>query len=53
MNDDQTHPGKPLRELLVKLRDSNLLPQNVRQMNGLWTIRHSKTMAKVLQILQF
>lgn len=53
MNDDQKHPGKPLRELLVKLRDSNLLPQNVRQMNGLWTIRHSKTMAKVLQILQF
>ena len=53
MNDDQEHPGRPLRELLRKLRDTNVLPQNVKQLYGSWTINHSKTIAKVLQILQF
>ena len=53
IDDDQAHPGRPLREILRSLRDSNLLPQTVRQLYGLWTIRHSKTMAKVLQIMQF
>ena len=53
INDDQAHTGRPLREILRKLRDTNLLPQNVRQFQGLWTIKHSKTMAKVLQIMQF
>ena len=53
MNDDQAHPGRPLRELLRKLRDTNVLPQNVKQLYGSWTINHSKTIAKVLQILQF
>ena len=53
MNDDQAHPGRPLREMLIKPRDTNLLPQNVRLMQGIWTIKHSKTMAKFLQILQF
>ena len=43
INDDQAHPGRPLREILRKLRDTNLLPQNVRQFQGLWTIKHSKT----------
>ena len=32
MNDDQAHPGRPLRELLRKLRDTNVLPQNVKQL---------------------
>ena len=49
MNDDQAHPGRPLRELLRKLRDTNVLPQNVKQLYGSWTINHSKTIAKVLQ----
>ena len=53
MNDDQAHPGRPLRELLRKLRDTNVLPQNVKQLYGSWTINHSKAIAKVLQILQF
>lgn len=53
MNDDQATPGRPLREFLSSLRDSNLLPQNMKQLQGLWTIRHSKTMAKFIQILQF
>ena len=53
MNDDQAHPGRPLRELLRKLRDTNVLPQNFKQLYGSWTINHSKTIAKVLQILQF
>ena len=53
MNDDQSHQGRPLRELLRNMRDTNVLPQNIRQLYGTWTIKHSKTIAKVLQILQF
>ena len=53
LNDDQAHPGRPLRELLRNMRDTNVLPQNIRQLYGTWTIKHSKTIAKVLQILQF
>ena len=53
MNDDQAHPGRPLRELLRNMRDTNVLPQNIRQLYGTWTIKHSKTIAKVLPILQF
>ena len=53
LTDDQVHPGRPLRNVLRKLRDTNVLPQNVKQIQGSWTIKHSKTMAKVLQILQF
>lgn len=53
MKDDQTRPGEPLRDFLCKLRDANLLPQNFKQLQGLWTIKHSKTMAKVIQTLQF
>ena len=53
MEDDQTRPGRPLREYLSSLRDTNLLPQNIKQFQGLWRIKHSKTVMKVLQILQF
>ena len=31
LEDETSHPGRPLRELLNKLRDSNLLPQNICQ----------------------
>ena len=53
MDDDQSRPGRPLREYLCSLRDTNLLPHNIKQLQGLWRIRHSKTVMKVLQILQF
>ena len=53
MEDDQSRPGRPLREYLISLRDTNLLPQNIKQLQGLWKIKHSKTVMKVLQILQF
>ncbi len=51
--DDQKHPGNPLREFLSKLRDSNKLPANVRQLYGFWKIKHSKSIMKMIQILQF
>ena len=53
LEDDQRRPGRPLREYLISLRDTNLLPQNIKQLQGLWKIKHSKTVMKVLQILQF
>ena len=53
MEDDHTRPGRPLREYLSSLRDTNLLPQNIKQFQGLWRIKQSKTVMKVLQILQF
>ena len=52
MNDDQAHPGRPLRELLRKLRDTNVLPQNVKQLYGSWTINHSKTGATDTTVLK-
>ena len=53
LEDDMAHPGKPLRTLLGKLRDTNLLPQCVRQKYGSWRIKHSKTIAKMMMIFQF
>lgn len=44
--DEMSHPGKPLREVLIKLRDSNRLPQNIRQRYGMWKIRISSTVAR-------
>lgn len=51
--DDQRHPGTPLREELCRLRDANRLPQNMRQLFGSWKIKHSKSIMKMLQIVQF
>ncbi len=42
MEDDQMHPGRPLRELLTWLRDHNKLPRNIRQILGSWHIKNSK-----------
>ena len=53
LEDDQRRPGRPLREYLISLRDTNLLPQNIKQLQGMWKIKHSKTVMRVLQILQF
>lgn len=46
LEDEASHPGRPLREMLIKLRDSNHLPQNIRQRYGAWKIRISTTVAR-------
>ena len=53
MDADQRPPGRPFRDYLTSPSDPNLLPQNIKQLQGLWRIKHSKTVMKVLQILQF
>ncbi len=53
LKDEDRHPGQPLREILMRLRDTNHLPQNIRQIYGMWKIRLSSTMAKFPLILQF
>lgn len=53
LKDSQPSPGSPLRDLLIKLRDANLLPQNIKQVCGVWTIKLSSTMAKIPLINQF
>lgn len=53
LNDEAPYPGRPLREILMRLRDSNLLPQNIKQMYGQWKIRISGTIAKAPMFFQF
>ena len=53
LKDSQPNPGLPLRNLHVKMRDSNILPQNIRQAYGVWTIKLSKTIAKSPLVNQF
>lgn len=53
LEDDQAHPGRPLRELLSRLRDSNLLPRNVKQVFGAWKIKHSRALQMRQQIFMF
>ncbi len=53
MDDDQSHPGRPLRELLALMRDSNLLPKNIRQSLGSWIIRNSRAFQMRQQIFSF
>lgn len=53
LNDSQPSPGEPLREMLKALRDTNLLPQNIRQKYGSWFIALSSTIAKSPTIDQF
>ncbi|MGN0220560.1 MAG: hypothetical protein ACI4BA_00345 [Prevotella sp.] len=52
MNDDVVYPGEPLRVFLRKLRDSNQLPCNISQLQSMWAIKHSKTVAKLHQIFK-
>ena len=52
MEDDVRSPGEPLRVFLRKLRDTNLLPRNIRQIQSIWAIKHSKVVAKLQQILK-
>ena len=35
LSDEDQHPGRPLRDILARLRDSNHLPQNIRQIYGM------------------
>lgn len=53
MTDDNETPGEPLRALLRELRDTNLLPKNIRQSSCVWIIKHSKMVAKMQQLFFF
>lgn len=53
LEDEEPTPGRPLREILMRLRDSNLLPQNIRHLYGRWKIRISGTIAKAPMFFQF
>ena len=53
LEDEDPAPGRPLREILMRLRDSNLLPQNIRHLYGRWKIRISGTIAKAPMFFQF
>ena len=53
MEDDQSRPGRPLREYLSSLRDTNLLPQNIIEHCGSWSIKLSKTIAQKPTVEQF
>lgn len=53
LTDSKRRPGSPLREVLKSLRDTNLLPQNIRQKYGTWVIKLSTTMAKTPMVNQF
>lgn len=51
--DDERNPGEPLRQVLTNLRDSNLLPRNIRQRFGAWHIRNSHALQSMQQVLNF
>lgn len=53
LDDDQEWPGRPLRELLARLRDSDVLPRNVKQVLGTWKIKHSRALQVRQQIFLF
>lgn len=53
LTDSKPNPGKPLREMLKSLRDTNLLPQNIKQRYGTWCIKLSTTIARSPMINQF
>ncbi len=53
LKDSLPSPGEPLREILSNLRDSNMLPNNISQRYGSWSIRLSRTITKNQEILQF
>lgn len=53
MADDEKQPGEPLRQLLAMLRDTNLLPRNIRQNLGSWRIRNSHAFQTRQQIAFF
>ena len=53
LSDDEPSPGRPLREILIRLRDSNRLPQNIIQRYGMWKIRISRSIAKMPLFYQF
>ncbi len=53
LNDSQPNPGKPLRDLLKTLRDSDQLPNNIFQKYGSWFIKLSTSIVKSPKINQF
>lgn len=46
LDDEISSPGRPLRNILRKLRDANLLPDNIRQICGSWKITKSSTISR-------
>lgn len=48
LEDDDEQPGRPLREVLASMRDSNILPRNIKQSFGAWKIKNSR-LAQVRQ----
>ena len=53
LNDEDPSPGRPLREILMRLRDTNRLPQNIMHRYGMWKIRISNSIAKMPLVYQF
>lgn len=53
LSDEISNPGRPLRKILRKLRDTNLLPQNIIQIYGSWKIKISTTITRNEIIYQF
>ena len=53
LNDDEQYPGKPLRDLLDSLRDTDMLPPNITYRSGVWHIKHSRTIIIGMVIFQF
>ena len=54
LSDEDPNPGRPLREILVKLRDRNLCRRISGKIYvGQWKIRLSGTILKYPTILQF
>lgn len=53
LSDDEYSPGEPLRQVLANLRDSNLLPKNIRQRFGAWRIGNSHASQSMQQVFSF
>ncbi len=53
LKDSQPNPGEPLRNLLTKWRDTDILPNNIRQEYGSWFIKQSTSVIKSPLIDQF
>lgn len=53
LHDEVSNPGRPLRIVLSRLRDKNILPPNIKQRYGAWRIKISKTISRQEIICQF
>lgn len=46
LEDEVSNPGRPLRNVLRRLRDANMLPCNIKQLYGSWKIHISKSISR-------